>query len=96
MDDDEFKKAVLERFDDIDRRFDQADVFVVNLDQRIHSRMDAIVARLDEQDPAYDRLNEKVDRLATAVRDSLAASEQAWNAITPLSRRTTRLEQPND
>jgi len=75
--DDEFKAAVMKRFDAVD------------------ARLNAIVARLDEQDAGHDRLLEKVDRMSHAVRDALDASEQALSSITTLSRRVLRLEYPD-
>ncbi len=95
----EFWERILERISKFEGRFDRLDSAIdglVDTLEKADARLNAIVARLAEQDAAYDRLNEKVDRLASAVRDSLVASEQALNAITPLSRRITRLEQPGD
>jgi hypothetical protein len=77
VDDEEFKKLVLERFDALDAR--------IRTDrEHLDHRLDAVVARLDEQDTAHDRLIEKVDRLSVAVRQSLDASEQALTAVTNL------------
>ncbi|MEM8555954.1 MAG: hypothetical protein AAGF71_14155 [Pseudomonadota bacterium] len=66
-------------------------------EQKAHRvRLDAIVARIDEQDTVQDRLIEKVDRLSHAVRDGLQASEEALNAVTMLGRRVRKLEFPDD
>ncbi|MEL6915955.1 MAG: hypothetical protein AAFP13_15780 [Pseudomonadota bacterium] len=62
---------------------------------RIGDRLSVIVSRLGEQDVAHDRLQDKVDRMAHAVRDALDASEQSLSAITSLSRRVQRLEHPS-
>jgi tetrahydromethanopterin S-methyltransferase subunit G len=88
VDDDEFKRLVLERLDEIDRRMES---------DRLHvdRRLDAVVARLDEQDLFIERLMEKVDRLGTQVGLVAQASEQALDAITRLSKRVTRLEHPD-
>ena len=59
MDDEEFKRVVLERFDAVDRR------------------LNAIVARLDQQDEAHDNLYGKVDRLQKAVTSLTETVEQA-------------------
>jgi len=88
VDDDEFKRLVLERLDEIDRRM---------RDDRRHldRRLDAVVARLDEQDLFIERLMDKADRLGTQVGLVAQASEQALDAITRLSKRVTRLEHPD-
>jgi len=69
---------------------------------KVLRQLAAIVARLDEQDSAQDRLTEKVDRLtvkvdylSNQVASNAAAVEQALNSITTLSRRVVRLEHPN-
>ena len=94
MDDEEFKKQVLSELAALSHNLVALDARVSERFDLVERRMDAIASRLDEQDAAYDRLNEKVDRLALAVRQSLEASEQALNAITPLSRRVWKLENP--
>ena len=97
MTDDEFKAAVLARFDAMDRRFDAVDARLDAVDRRFDAmsrRLDAMIARLDEQDVVADGLSAKIDRLAVSVRASLEASEQALNAVMALGRRVTRLEHP--
>ena len=75
MDDEEFKRSVLERLDAMDRRFDAMD-----------RRMDAIVARLDQQDDAWDNLCNKVARLQKAVTSLTKSAEQSLGILTNLSR----------
>ena len=89
MDDDEFKKAVLARLDAVEGAVHE---------HRMHldRRLGAVVARIEEQDVVQDRLSESMSRLTSAVRDSLAASEQSLNAVTNLGRRVWRLEHPDD
>jgi hypothetical protein len=89
VDDEEFKKAVLARLDALEGAVQE---HRVHLDRRL----DAVVARIEEQDVVQDRLSESMSRLTTAVRDSLAASEQSLNAVTNLGRRVWRLEHPDD
>jgi tetrahydromethanopterin S-methyltransferase subunit G len=88
VDDNEFKRLVLERLDEIDRRVES---------DRLHvdRRLDAVVARLDERDLFIERLIEKVNRLGTQVGLVAQASEQALDAITRLLKRVTRLEHPD-
>jgi methyl-accepting chemotaxis protein len=102
VDDDEFKRLVLERLDALDTRMEgleavwQATHDVVNRQfAHVDRRLDAVVARLDEQDLFIERLMEKVDRLGTQVGLVAQASEQALDAITRLSKRVTRLEHPD-
>ncbi len=90
MTDDEFKAAVLARFDAVDRRFDAAD----RRFDAIGRRLDAVVARPDEQDTVADNLSGKIDRLNAMVWASLEASEPALNSAIDLGRPVTRLEHP--
>ena len=92
MDDEEFKNAVIGALGSLESKIDDIRQDMETEQRHLDHRLDAIVSRLEEQDSAYDRLNEKVDRLGLAVRQALEAGEQALNAITPLSRRVTRLE----
>ena len=89
MDDDAFKKEVIDRLGAIETT-------MVSDREHLDRRLDAVVSRLEEQDVAYDRLVEKVNRLGVAVQQSLEASEQALSAITPLARRVHKLEHPDD
>jgi methyl-accepting chemotaxis protein len=100
--DDEFKRLVLERLDALDTRMGQLEAVsqgtqdTVNLQTtHLDRRLDAVVARLDEQDLFIERLMEKVDRVGTQVGLVAQASEQALDAITRLSKRVTRLEHPD-
>ena len=54
----------------------------------IDRQLQAIVARLDEQDAGHDRLMAKVDRLSLLSR----AGEEAMTSLDALSRRVARLE----
>lgn len=94
MSDEEFQKRVLEALSGLNGTIGGLSGRFDTLEGQVNARLDAIVARLDEQDHAHDVLVEKVDRLGSAVRDSLAASEQALTAVTALSRRVYRLEHP--
>ena len=88
MDDDEFKRLVLERLEALDSRIQ---------DDRRHldRRLDAVVARLDEQDLFIERPMAKADRVGTQMGLVAQASEQALDAITRLSKRVTRFEHPD-
>ena len=97
MTDEEFKAAVIGRFDGLDARFDGLDARFDAIDGRLDAvdrRFDAIVARLDEQDAQIDNLAGKVDRLTVMVRASLDASEQALSSALSHGRRITKLEHP--
>ena len=54
----------------------------------IDRQLQAIVARLDEQDAGHDRLMAKVDRLSLLSR----AGEEAMTSLDALSRRVAKLE----
>ena len=108
MTDDEFQGKVLGQLAAIVLRLDERvsehlrlSQGVERLSDRFERRLDAVVARLDEQDNASDALGHKVDRLSlkvdslsVEVRNLAAATEQALNSVTALSRRVTRLEHP--
>lgn len=98
MSDEDFQSRVLGMLTGLGQRMEAVDRRLDGMDRRLDGmdgRFDAIVARLDEQDKGSDLLTAKVDRMAVAVRNSLEASEQALSAITPLSRRVWRLENPD-
>ena len=60
MDDEEFKRTVLKRFDAADRRFGTAGQRLDGMGRRfdiVVSRPDAIAARLDQQDEVNDPLH---------------------------------------
>jgi len=96
MDDEEFKTAVLNSLEKLEMKVGELESDASANMEHMDKRLDAIVARLDEQDAGYDRLNDKVDRLSVAVRNSLEASEQALSAVTNIGRRVTRLEHPDE
>ena len=103
MDDDEFKAAVIRGLDSLGSRMGDRESKVSSMQagigahaEHFDKRLDGIVARLDEQDLAYDRMSEKVDRLGVSVRQSLEASEQVLASVTNLGRRVTRLEHPDE
>ena len=54
----------------------------------IDRQLQAIVARLDEQDAGHDRLMAKVDRLSLLSR----AGEEAMTSLDALSRRVAKLK----
>jgi hypothetical protein len=94
MTDDEFKANVMRGFESLKEGIEvvrsdlQADI------RYLDGRLDAVVARLDEQDNLHERLMQKIDRLSQHVALSAQASEQALDAITLPARRVTRLEHP--
>ena len=85
MDDEAFKKVVLERFAHLETRLD-----------RVDTRMDAIHARLDDQDSQMDDLTRAVMELRRNVAYVAETGEHALEHYRTLSRRVTRLEHPDD
>ena len=81
MGEDEFRREVLAALGRLEAWQSKADGW-----------FDAIVARLDDQEDALDRLTGKVDRLAINLSATAQAAERALTEITSLSRRVTRLE----
>ena len=55
---------------------------------KLDRQLDAIVARLDEQDASLDRLMGKVDRLGVLAR----AGEEAMTSLDALAKRVAKLE----
>ena len=94
MDEDEFRREVLAALGRVEER-QAADAewqVAVAGNRAAGSQLAAIVARLEDQEDALDRLTGKVDRLAINLSTTAQAAERALTEITSLSRRVTRLE----
>ena len=115
MTEDEFRSAVLGRLDQIDGRLDGmerrlgdvggrlevlANEMAVGL-EKANVRMNAILARIEEQDNAIDNISLKmnglqgdVQRLHDKVHEVGLTGQRALDGVTGLARRVLRIEHP--
>lgn len=92
MNDDEFKRIVLERFDAMEKRFDAVDVRFDRVDRRI----DAVAARMDDVENGIEAVAGRLALLKSTVNQVVEASTRALDSIATPSMRVTKLENPGE